>query len=225
MQPTYLPWLGYFAMMDKADVFVFLDSVQFVRRSWQQRNRIKTVNGTQLLTVPVIKKGLRNQIICETKIDHSKRFVRQHKKAIELAYTKAPFFTDYSVGLLDKLQKYNDCLSDYNIDIISWLCKQFSINSTLMRSSSLGVSGEKSDLLCNICQAVEADLYLSALGSKIYLERAEAFKNAGISIAYNEFDHPTYPQLYGPFVPFLSAIDLLFNVGVNSIETIRAGYV
>ena len=224
MQPTYLPWMGYFAMMDRVDVFVFLDSVQFARRSWQQRNRIKSQNGAQMLTVPVVKKGLREQFICDARIDRSRRFEEKHHRAIERAYAKAPFFLNYSGGLMDNLHENADYLGDYNIGIINWLREQFNIDCKLERSSNLGVRGKKAELLCRICQEVDGDHYLSALGSKAYLDEAVEFTDAGITVDYNPFNHPIYPQLHGPFEPFLSAIDLLFHMGEQSIEVIRRGY-
>ena len=225
MQPTYLPWMGYFAMMDRADVFVFLDSVQFARRSWQQRNRIKTVNGAQMLTVPVVKKGLREQLIRDARIDRSGRFEKKHQRAIESAYAKAPFFARYSTALMKQLNGSADLLGDYNICLIDWLRKQLGVDCRLVRSSILGVKGRKASLLCRICQEVDGDVYLSALGSKVYLEDASDFGEARISVSYNHFEHPVYPQLHGPFEPFLSAVDLLLNVGERSLEVMREGYV
>ncbi len=224
MQPTYLPWMGYFAMMDRADVFVFLDNVQFSRRSWQQRNCIKSADGVQMLTVPVVKKGLRSQLICDTKIDLTQRFAEKHKHAIKRAYAKAPFFSMYSVELMNTLDQKEILLADYNIRLIGWLRTQFEIECRLIRSSELGIEGRKEKLLCHICQELDCDVYLSAVGSNRYLGDAEAFREAGIAVNYNVFDHPEYQQLHGEFQPYMSAIDLLLNVGDRSIELIRQGY-
>ena len=96
MQSTYLPWVGYFALMKSVDVFIILDSVQFSKRSWQQRNQIKTESGAKWLTVPVISKGKKDQLIADVKIDYSSKFPESHINMIEQNYRKSPFFGDFS---------------------------------------------------------------------------------------------------------------------------------
>ena len=211
-------------MMDRADVFVFLDTVQFSRRSWQQRNYIKSSNGVQMLSVPIVTKRLRSQLICDTKIDLTQRFAEKHKRAISRAYSKAPFFSTYSMGLMNMLDRQEALLANYNIELIDWLRAQFGISCRLVRSSELDVEGSRERLLCDICRRLDCDIYLSAVGSKEYLGDATEFSKSGITVAYNVFDHPEYQQLHGAFEPNMSAIDLLLNVGEGSIELIRQGY-
>ena len=224
MQPTYLPWIGYFGMIDRADVFVFLDTVQFARRSWQQRNRIKTANGPQMLTVPVHKKGARDQKIAEVQIDSESHFAEKHIRAIEHALSKAPYFKDYAADLFALLQTDNPNLAELNISLITWLSDALGISSRFLRSSAIEASGAKADLLANICEALGGEVYISAPGSREYIESSDAFSTHGIEVAYHHYEHPVYPQLYGDFEPYLSTIDLLFNVGPQSLERIRSGY-
>jgi len=224
MQPTYLPWIGYFGMIDRADSFVFLDSVQFARRSWQQRNRIKTANGVQMLTVPVLKKGARDQVIAEVQIDASARFAEKHRRAIEHALGKAPYFKDHAEGLFTVLEAGHDHLVGLNIALIGWLCSAFGIEAHFTRSSEIAADGHKADLLAALCSALKGDVYLSAPGSADYIEESDAFEKAGVTVAYHHYDHPTYAQLHGAFEPYMSAIDLLFNCGPDSLAVIRAGY-
>ena len=223
MQPTYLPWMGYFDLMDQSDVFVLLDSVQFDQRSWQQRNRIKTSSGGLLLTVPVFSKGKRDQRICEVQIDQTSNFVEKHIKTIEHYYAKAPFFSKYISELAAVLRKRHQYLAELNIELIEWFREAIGIKTELVRSSSLGIRGKKVELLVAICKVVGAERYLSPLGSKAYIEENNIFPQNDIKLEYQNFEHPTYRQLYGDFIPYLSVIDLLFNEGERSLEVIRGG--
>lgn len=224
MQPTYLPWLGYFAMMDQADIFVFLDNVQFERRSWQQRNRLKGANGAHYVTVPVHKKGRRDQLIRDAEIDYETDPMTKHGQAIRSDYGKTPYFDNYARPLFDILGQRHEKLCDLNIETISWLSGELGIKCRSLRATELGCAGNKAELLAAICEKIDADTYLSAVGSREYIEESDAFSNRGIEIRYNNFDHPSYSQIHGPFEPYLSTIDLLFNSGPDGLNIIRSGY-
>ena len=223
MQPTYLPWMGYFDLMDQADVFVLLDSVQFDKRSWQQRNRIKSPNGELMLTVPVLTKGQFDQRICEVKVDASAHFYKEHFKSIRLNYAKAKYFKDYSQDLEKILSKSHGLLADMTIEIISWLRNELGIKTELVRSSTLNVDDVKTGLLVKICQAVGADEYLSPLKSRDYIGEGELFVKNKIKLLYHQYNHPQYTQLFGEFVSHLGAIDVLFNEGNKSLSIIHSG--
>ena len=225
MQPTYLPWIGYFALIDRVDVFVFLDSVQFDRRSWQQRNRIKGAGGPQMLTVPVFKKGLREQCIADVRINPAAGFPGKHVRAIEHCYAHAPRFEPYGAGLIDILRRPHKRLANLTIDLIQWLAGQLGITTRWVLSSSLDATGKKADLLVDLCRKLGADRYVSPPGARAYLENSDAFDSLGIPVIYNDYRHPAYPQLHGPFVSHLSIVDLMFNVGPDSIAVIRKGVV
>jgi hypothetical protein len=224
MQPTYLPWIGYFALMDAVDEFVLLDDVQFARRSWQQRNQIKGPAGSVMLTVPVLKKGKREQLVREAEIDAESDFAKKHVRSIELAYARAPFWQKYSSELLAELLKPRPLLADYNIALIERIRDDLGIKTPLVRSSALPAEGKREDRLVSICRQRQAKIYISPAGSSDYLGESDAFQRAGIRLLYNDYKHPApYPQLHGAFVSHLSAIDLLLNCGDKSLEVIRGG--
>jgi len=224
MQPTYLPWIGYMAMIARVDYFVFLDSVAFNDRSWQQRNYIRAGDQKLMLTVPVLKKGRRGQLIRDVEISPDAAFPEDHIRSIEHAYAKAPFFDAHAEMLFDIMRRDGSQLCDLTITIIQWLMSAFGISTKTMRSSDMAVDGAKADLLANICEALAADRYLSAPGSREYIEASDAFERAGVSVEYHAYDHPTYRQSSGEFIPFLGGIDLLFNEGGDKGgEILRTG--
>ena len=224
MQPTYLPWLGYMALMDRVDVFVYLDSVQFDKRSWQQRNRIKTANGMQWLTVPVKSKGKREQRINEVELDAASGFARKHVTAMTLAYKKAPRATDLAEALFPVYERGQSRLLDLNVDTLESLRGLLGIDTPLKLSSEMAATGTKADLLAGLCSELGVERYVSPPGSRDYLEASDAFSRAGIEVAYHEYDHPEYPQLHGVFEPYLSVVDLLANVeSGEALDLIRAG--
>jgi hypothetical protein len=224
MQPTYLPWIGYFAMIDRVDRFVYLDSVQFAKRSWQQRNRIKTPNGELILTVPVLSKGKRDQTIAEAQIDWDSGFAAKHVRSIESAYRGAPHFAQYFEPLKAKLSRQAPSLADYTIGLIDFLCESFGITTPRERSSNLKAAGQKAELLAAISNELRANRYLSAPGSREYIEESDAFERAGVAVNYHEYTHPTYPQGAGDFLPYMAAIDLLFHCGGEAgLRIIRQG--
>ncbi len=223
MQPTYLPWLGYFDLMDQSDVFVWLDSVQFEKRSWQQRNRIKTSAGEQWLTVPVLSKGKFDQKICVVEIDKQRNFSKQHVKALELAYIKSKYFNKYFSKLKLILTRPHKLLVDLNLELIRWLADELGLSPFFLRSSELNVTGKRAELLVNICKTVAASKYISPIGAADYLKTGNVFTNQGIEFAYHQYRHPVYEQLYDEFLPFMSVIDLLFSQGENSLTIIRSG--
>jgi hypothetical protein len=223
MQPTYLPWMGYFDMIDRSDCFVFLDSVQFEKRSWQQRNRIQGPDGELWLTVPVQTKGRYSQMIVEARIDPTMNFGEKHIKTITHLYCKSPFFKNYIDGLSAIILKPYELISDLNIDLIRWFTMQLGIEKEMLRSSSIRHEGKKSRLLVNICESVGADTYLSAAGSRTYIEEENQFAPNGINVTYHSYHHPEYRQNSKVFMPYLSAVDLLFNEGPACLSIIRKG--
>ena len=224
MQPTFLPWIGYFSMIDRVDRFVYLDSVQFAKRSWQQRNRIKTPNGELMLSVPVLSKGKREQTIAEAQVDWDSGFSAKQLRSIETAYRGAPHFAQYFESLKMKLSEQAPSLADYTIGLIEFLCESFGITTPRERSSGLRAEGQKAELLAAICKELGATRYLSAPGSREYIEESDAFGQAGVSVNYHDYAHPAYPQGAGEFLPYMGAIDLLFHCGGQAgLRIIRQG--
>jgi hypothetical protein len=221
MQPTYLPWIGYFGLMDSVDIFIHLDSVQFAKRSWQQRNQIKTEKGPTWLTVSVLSKGLRDQKITDVRIDLEKKSLNKQIRTIELAYSKTPYFRAYADGLFAIMALNQGGLSKLNIELIKWLRKILGIQTPLICASELETVGTKASLLLHLCQQVNGEEYISPPSSEEYLSESSVFKNAGIPIRYFKFNHPKYQQRYGEFISHMSIIDLLFNEGPRSMEIIQ----
>jgi len=224
-QPTYLPWMGYFDGMDQVDCFVILDSVQFEKHSWQQRNRIKTPIGLQWLTVPVVSRGRLGQRIQDVEIPAGD-FARKHLRAIELNYRRAPYFDIYFPRLLELLRIEGERLPlvDLNLRLIEWFCQLLGIQTRLVRSSDLEESGRRCELLVNLCRRLNADSYLSALGSAGYLlDELDRFSEAGIQVTFQHYEHPRYEQLFPPFCPYASVLDIVFNEGDRSMGIIRSG--
>jgi hypothetical protein len=223
MQPTYLPWVGYFGLMHSVDLFLLLDSVQFARRSWQQRNRIKTANGPIWLTVPVLSRGRRDQRVAEVEIDRSRDFPRGHVTALELSYRKAPSYAAQAPALLEILGAEHRLLTDLTIGALTLMRDAFGITTPVRRASELAAEGTSAELLANLCMQVGATEYVSPPGSAEYLDASDAFQRAGIPYRYFEFAHPVYPQRFGEFLPFMSAVDLLFNCGPDALGLIDSG--
>src|SRR3990170_7183446 len=213
-QPTYLPWLGYFYIMNEADTYVFLDDVQFERRSWQFRNRIKSPTKWIWLTVPTHHKGLCQ--IKDVEIDNTKPWTRKHWNALKACYGKAPFFELYSPFFQSVYETEWIMLADLNIHIITYLASQIGLRPAFVRSSQLDVGGKRTELLLNICKILNADRYVSSIGAKEYMiedDFENLFKNEGITVEFLEYKHPIYSQLFGDFIPNLSFVDCLFNCG------------
>jgi hypothetical protein len=223
LQPSYIPWRGYFHQIARADVFIFYDDVQYDKHGWRNRNRIKTQAGPQWLTIPVSSHGvvMEHIPICQVGIAWDKPWNKQHWKAIQYAYGRAPFFKEYA-GLLEPFFARQDAyLADLTIDLTVTLARVLGIEQTrFIRSSELaGVSGQKTDRLVQILKKVGADHYISGPSARDYIE-ADLFAAAGISLEYMAYHYPDYPQLYPPFDPQVSILDLLFMTGPDALNFI-----
>jgi hypothetical protein len=224
MQPTYLPWIGYFDLLDQADVFVVFDDAQFSKQSWHQRNRIRTSQGLQWLTVPVRRSGRFPFAIREAEILRDGHFPGDHLRAFELSYRRAPYFETYFPRLRRILEADLSSLCDLNLRLIAWLAEELGIQARFETNTALGGQGARSDLMLDICRRVNAQICLSPIGSAAYL--AEEFDPAGspdLELRFQHYEHPTYRQCFEPFLPYASAIDLLFNTGGDALAVMRSG--
>ncbi len=216
----YLPWMGYFGLIDKSDVFVFLDDVQFEKQSWQNRNRIKTPKGWIWLTVPVVFSF--GDKINEVRINNTTNWEKDHYKGIIFNYAKAPFFRLFE-PLIERIYSHHwDVLLSLNTFIIREISKILGINKRFILSSELKTKGSKTDRLLEILKHLGAHEYISGPAAKEYIE-IDKFKASRIKLYWFEFNHPRYPQLYGEFLPYLSILDLIFNTGKDAINYIRDG--
>ncbi|HEX9332171.1 MAG TPA: WbqC family protein [Anaerolineales bacterium] len=215
LQPSYIPWRGYFDQIRRADLFIFYDDVQYDKHGWRNRNQIKTPQGKQWLTIPVHSKGVTEGIaIKDVRIDWSKPWANNHLKALTFAYNKSPYFKDYLSWLESFYNRRDECLADFTIETTILLSRQLGITSTrFLRSSELaGIDGAKTDRLVQILKYVGAKHYISGPSARNYIEK-EKFDEAGITLEYMEFNYPEYPQLYPPFDPYVTILDLLFMTG------------
>lgn len=220
-QPNFLPWLGYFYKMWKADRFVLLDDVQYNRRSITSRVKVKTKDGDKWLTVPVIKKGRYHQSITEVELEDNDHWKNKVLGTLQTCFGKAPHFYTYFPQLEEIIRQNHTMLADLNIELITWLASRFEIDTPMERSSQLeNVSGQSTERLASICNAIGADNYLSGFGGQKYQEQ-EIFQSRGIQLVVYDFQHPGYPQMFGDFIPGLSAVDLLFNCGPQSAEILK----
>jgi len=218
-QPQYLPWLGYFDKIDKADVFVLLDNVQFKKNEWQNRNKIKTANGWQWLTVPVMYKF--PQLINEVGINNKDKWKHRQRQAIISNYKKA---TDWAL-LEDFFEEIFSSewqsISQLNIHLVKRLVDVLGIKTPLYVASELGEFPEAPDeRLIALTKHFDADVYLAGGGGKGYMDM-EKYTKAGLEVIFQEYEHPVYDQLFGEFEPFMSVIDLIYNHGKKSLEILR----
>ena len=222
-QPTYLSWLGYYGMLQLADVFVFYDDVAFDRQSWQQRNRIKSPMGEMAwLTVPILRNF--GQKINEVKINNNVEWRRKHWKTLEQAYGKAPYFKKYRDEVKDIYDREWEYLCELDIHIIMKFAKIFGVRlPKIFKSSEFeGLEGHKTDRLLVLLNKIGATEYYSGVGTKAYIE-VDKFKKNNIKLCWYEFQHPIYSQIRGKFVSHLSAIDAIFNLGENTLQYIQQG--
>lgn len=227
MQPTYMPWMGYFSMIDQTDAFVFLDNVQLAGRSWQVRNKIKLNDKEKMLTIPVDKSVNRDERMINNTPYMGEAWKGSHLETIRQAYRKSPFYKEV-MGFLEPLyqEKYGS-IGESNIVLTAKICRRIGIDTLMYLASDLQVSGHKDELLVGICQALNADSYLSAQGSAAYIEKdtaGGAFAKQGIELLYLNYEHPEYRQQGESFIPYIGIYDLLFNVGFDkALVYIRKG--
>ena len=220
-QPQYLPWLGYFHKLLQADVFCFLDNVQYKKNEWQNRNRIKTAQGRQWITVPV--KYRFPQTIRTVKINNTEDWNRKHLQTLMTHYRKAPFYSDF-IGFFQGIYSQNwEYLFKLNVALVNKLIRLLGIDSkkTVLASELKNLSDDPTERLIDICESLGGDTYLSGPDGANYLD-VERFTRRQINIIFQEFTHPVYPQLYGEFLSHLSVVDLLFNCGPESIKILQA---
>ncbi len=220
LQPGYLPWLGYFEQLDRADIFVHYDDVQYDKGGWRNRNRIKTASGAAWLTVPVSLSGHFACMLNAVEIDNKRKWTRKHLETIRQNYSRAPFFSNYFADLEDLLNRSWENLVELNFALIEKLSELLKVNTETHKSSSIKLDGDRDDRLIQLCQYFEADNYLTGDSAKSYL-REDKFKAIDVKVEWQNYQHPTYPQMYGDFSSHLSVIDLLFNCGDHSLEILR----
>ncbi len=220
-QPQYLPWLGYFDKMDRADAFCYLDNVQFKKNEWQNRNRLKTAQDWQWLTVPVQYHF--PQKINEVTINKVVNWQHKHLQSLVTNYKKAPYFNEYYPIFELALKQDFDSIADVNIHMITQIREILGINQKpVVRASEISLSEDPTGRLIDICKYFGGDTYLAGQDGANYMDM-EQFERSGIKVIAQEFEHPTYPQCFGEFQSHISIVDLVFNCGPESLAIIRKG--
>jgi len=217
-QLHYLPWLRYIHKMASADVFVILDNIQFNKNGWQNRNKIKTAEGSQILTVPVFHKSSQN--LDEVLIDNKPPWRKKHWSSLCHHYGKAPFFREHAVFFQKIFETPWEKLNDLNYEILQYLISVLGVKTKVVRGSDLDIDGEATERLVHICKLLGAKGYLTgAYAAETYLD-SKVFAREGVELVMQNYECPPYPQLYPKtgFVPDLSVVDLLFNCGPKSLE-------
>lgn len=215
-QPNYLPWLGLFYKIAHSDMFVFMDCVMFPTGGLVNRNRIKTAQGELWLTVPICRSGRFGQTIRDVETKNARVWARTHLKSLQSNYRKATFYEEVITLLypyyVREMEEPTTFLSAFNTTLIRAIAQYLGIHTKWASTSELNVSGTKTDLVVDICKAVNATTYFSGAGAASYLE-PEKFANAGIELRFSTFAQEPYTQLFDGYVPNLSVIDVIMNCG------------
>lgn len=221
VQSNYIPWKGYFDLIDRVDEFILYDDVQYTRRDWRNRNKIKTPNGLQWLTIPVRVTGKFFQPIKDTQV-RDQHWRKEHWKSIAQNYARAPYFDDYAPHIeplyADSDETY---LSRINYTFLTALCELLEIDTDLRWSSDYELVEGKTERLVSLCQQAGATRYLSGPAAQAYMDES-LFAQAGIELAYMDYSgYPEYEQLHPPFEHGVSILDVLFNTGPNAPRYVR----
>ncbi|MGI9350701.1 MAG: WbqC family protein [Rhizobiaceae bacterium] len=222
VQSNYIPWKGYFDLIAHVDEFIIYDDVQYTRRDWRNRNQIKTPNGQQWLTIPVISKGKHDQLINETEIDGT-QWAQKHWRSIESNYRKAPFFKEISEILSPCYEQSDLLLSKLNISFLKTICNYLSIDTAITLSTEYNGKGQKTDRLLSLCLESGASHYVSGPSAKSYFDN-QKFSESDIDVSWFDYSgYRKYPQLWGEFVHQVSIIDLIMNCGKNGKRFLKCG--
>lgn len=219
-QPEYIPYLGFFQKVARADHLILVDHVQYARKDFQNRNYVRNHEGKILLSVPVLSRDKFDQTIREVVINNTSPWTRKHWRSISLAYSKAPFFEKYAPDLQTVYEKSWIKLSDLTIQLIRILLGWFDVRIPISISSEMGFSQKGTAMLIEMCRKVGADHYISGQGARGYVNIRE-MKAAGIGHHFSRFVHPVYPQFQGNFICNLSVLDLFFNCGDGAKDVLR----
>jgi hypothetical protein len=216
VQSNYIPWRGYFDLINSVDEFILYDDVQYTIRDWRNRNIIKTQNGPRWLTIPVEVKGKYFQKIKDTVISDT-TWGRKHWASIIHNYSRAKYFLIYRELFKDLYLRSEDkLLSQINYRFIIAICQILGIRTTISRSMDYNLVGDKTERLVHLCKQAGATAYLSGPSAKAYLDE-DVFRNEGIAVAYIDYSgYPEYRQLYPPFEPSVTIVDLIFNEGPSA---------
>jgi hypothetical protein len=216
-QPDFLPYLGFFHRLLNTDLLVILDDVQFTRRGWHHRDKIKTLNGEKWLTLSIKKSSI------DTNINNIHLFEdnwkNSHLNLIKQNYKKAPYFNEIFPFIKDLYSQDFNKMIEFNLYSIKMLLKLFNINIKIDYSSNYNIQTKSNELIVDLLKKVDATHYLSGLGAKDYYNPAP-YNDSNIEVIWQNFKHPIYEQINGEFISYLSSIDILFNCGIKESRKI-----
>jgi hypothetical protein len=221
-QPVYLPWLGLFHKIALADLFCYFDIVQYQKKDYNNRNKIKTENGALWLSVPVESKNHFEKNVSQILIIQG-RWVEKHLKTIELNYKKATYFEEYfpmlRTTLIDASKK---SLGQLNLKLLEYFMQSLNINTPIVKASDYDFNGKGSDLVLDMCVKLEARKYIFGEQGENYADK-DAFHKSAVELYFQKYNHPVYAQKGNDFLPYMSIIDLLFNEGEKSYDILMSG--
>lgn len=219
-QPYFAPFAGFFSKALQSDILVIMDRVQFPRgATWLTRNRFKNDQGVLWLTIPVWKKGLGLQRIDQVRICNEGRWSAKHLASLKSAYRNAPFFEDHEAFVARLFSQQFERLVDFNLSVIQYMMAHLRIPARLVLLSDLDIDAHEPRLSVDICRELGATQFLAQAGAGKHLD-PDRFEKAGIPLGFFTPRPPVYPQLWGRFIPNLSAFDLLFNCGPKAHDVL-----
>lgn len=221
-QPVYLPWCGLIHKIAVSDAYVVFDTVQYLKEDWNSRNKIKTSKGPLWLTVPVYTYGKIDIKLQDLQIDNKRNWKKKHLRSIEYNYSKTLYYDKYISFFRELYSMDWVYLAELNDYILRFILKDLNIHVDILYGHDLDLTGKKSDLVLDMCKKVKPDIFLFGALGKNYAN-ADSFHNEGIAIDFQSYNHPVYPQKYGPFEPYMTVFDLMFNCGEKSYEILMSG--
>ena len=220
VQSSYIPWKGYFDLIRSVDAFILLDDVQFTKRDWRSRNRIKTRHGLAWLSIPVQTRGQYTQCISDT-LTAGSEWMRRHWLTLRSSYAKSPYFDLYAPRLERLYQQSSSRLSEINHAFIVSICEILGITTPITWSSAYAARQHRTNRLVDLCLAAGATEYLSGPSAQSYLDIA-AFEAAGMTVRFADYaGYPEYPQPHGPFEHHVSVLDLMFCTGPRALAFMK----
>jgi len=230
LQPGYLPWLGFFEQLHRVDMFVILDDVQYTKGSWRNRHKIRTRPGWQWLTVPIYHNGRTGQLIKDVEIDNTKNWKKKHWNCLRENYCHSQYWSMYSSRIEEIYKKKWQYLIDLDMEFICFFVNSLGINTEIILSSSLGLdekykvifgtTGDVNDRNIFYIKQLDGDVFYEGALGKTFLN-VDRFVESNIELIFQNYNHPMYKQVYDPFIPYLSIVDLLFNEGPSSLDIIN----
>lgn len=219
-QPDFIPYLGFFDRLLKADIYVVFDNVQYVRssRGWTSRDKIKTKNGEKWISVST-QKASRDILINQVLLSKDENWRRDNINLIRENYKKSPYYDEIMPYILELYDYQCEKMMDFNLESIKMLLKLFDIQVDIVTASELNPVGKSNTLIIDIMKKLGCNQYLSGVGARDYYV-PELYEEAGINVIWQDFKHPVYKQQFEGFIPYLSSIDLLFNCGIEASRKI-----